>query len=55
MKTLEGKVTISRDSSDKVRIEVTDELSGLRFVAAKMTCEDWVFGFPGCSLLSRVS
>lgn len=47
MKKLIGRVTITRDSNDIVRISFRDECSRIEFAEARMTVEDFGFAITG--------
>jgi hypothetical protein len=49
---MEGKITISRDSNDRIGIQIHDEASGIRFVEFKMSLEAFAQAITG---LARVS
>lgn len=46
---MKGKVTISRDSNDRVRIRFRDEASGIEFAEASLSVEAFGYAVTGLS------
>lgn len=50
-KTIQTQVTISRNSSDEIHIEVIDQKSKVRFVRVKLTPHDLAMALTGLSMI----
>lgn len=54
-KPIEAQVTISRDSSDVMRLSVVDRASGVRFFEAQFTLADFMMALTGLANVSAKS